>query len=93
VIESRWMRGYGNLVTIDHGDGVQTRYGHMAKVFVRAGARVARGEPIATVGTTGNATTPHLHFEVRRDGRLRNPLAWMPAGGASEAASYPASLP
>lgn len=93
VIESRWMRGYGNLVTIDHGDGVLTRYGHMDKVFVRRGARVERGEPIATVGATGNATTPHLHFELRRDGRLRNPLAWMPAGGAGEAVSYPASLP
>jgi murein DD-endopeptidase MepM/ murein hydrolase activator NlpD len=93
VIESRWRRGYGNLVTLDHGDGVQTRYAHLAKVFVRAGARVTGGEPIGTVGATGNATTPHLHFEVRRDGRVRNPIAWLPAGGASETVAYPASLP
>jgi murein DD-endopeptidase MepM/ murein hydrolase activator NlpD len=92
VVESRWLRGYGNLVTLDHGDGVQTRYAHMAEVFVRRGARVARGQPIATVGATGNATTPHLHFEVRRGGRLRDPMAWLPAG-ASERASYPGSLP
>jgi murein DD-endopeptidase MepM/ murein hydrolase activator NlpD len=92
VVESRWRRGYGNLVTLDHGAGVQTRYAHMTKVFVRAGARVGRGEPIGTVGATGNATTPHLHFEVRRDGRLRDPIAWLPPG-ASEAASLPASLP
>ena len=92
VSESRWRRGYGNVVSIDHGDGVRTVYAHLAEVWVRAGARVARGEAIATVGATGNATTPHLHFEVRRDGRVRNPLAWMPSG-ASEAVSYPASLP
>jgi murein DD-endopeptidase MepM/ murein hydrolase activator NlpD len=92
VVESRWLRGYGNLVTIDHGGGVETLYAHMAEVFVRPGARVVRGEAIATVGATGNATTPHLHFEVRRDGRLRDPVAWLPAG-ASERRSYPASLP
>jgi murein DD-endopeptidase MepM/ murein hydrolase activator NlpD len=91
VIESRWRRGYGNLVAIDHGDGVQTRYAHLAEVFVRPGASVARGQAIATVGATGNATTPHLHFEVRRAGRLRDPIAWLP-GGASESVSYPASL-
>ena len=92
VIESRRMRGYGNVVSIQHDDGVITVYAHMAEVWVRAGTWVTRGQPIATVGATGNATTPHLHFEVRRDGRARNPFAWMPPG-TSDAASYPADLP
>jgi murein DD-endopeptidase MepM/ murein hydrolase activator NlpD len=92
VVESRWRRGYGNVVTLDHGDGVRTRYAHLAERFVRVGAQVARDEPIATVGATGNATTPHLHFEVLRRGRARNPLAWMPPR-ASDAPSHPASPP
>jgi murein DD-endopeptidase MepM/ murein hydrolase activator NlpD len=91
VIRSRWMRGYGNVVAIDHGDGVETRYAHLATVFVTRGVEVERGQPIGTVGATGNATTPHLHFELRRDGRARNPLAWMPA--ESDAVAMPADLP
>jgi murein DD-endopeptidase MepM/ murein hydrolase activator NlpD len=86
VIESRWRRGYGNVVSIEHGDGLRTVYAHMAQVWVRVGARVERGDAIATVGATGNATTPHLHFEVHRGGRLRDPLAWL--GPPSVPASY-----
>jgi murein DD-endopeptidase MepM/ murein hydrolase activator NlpD len=89
VIQSRWLRGYGNFVSLDHGDGVESRYAHLHSLLVRRGAWVERGQPLGTVGATGNATTPHLHFEVRRDGRARNPLAWMPA--APERVAVPAA--
>jgi len=89
VIQSGWMNGYGNVVSLDHGDGVETRYAHTAENFVRVGAWVERGERIAAVGATGNATTPHLHFEVRTGGRPRDPVAWLPR----EALSHPAAIP
>jgi murein DD-endopeptidase MepM/ murein hydrolase activator NlpD len=91
VIRSQWMRGYGNVVWLAHGDGVESRYAHMHSLLVRRGEWVERGQPLGTVGATGNATTPHLHFEVRRAGRARNPLAWMPA--TQEQAAFPAARP
>ena len=68
---------YGNLVTIDHGFGLETRYGHLSRLDVRAGARVARGDAIGAVGSTGRATGPHLHYEVRVNDRLLNPLQFL----------------
>jgi murein DD-endopeptidase MepM/ murein hydrolase activator NlpD len=91
VIRSQWMRGYGNFVALDHGDGVESRYAHLHAVFVSRGEWVERGQTLGSVGATGNATTPHLHFEVRRGGRARNPLAWMPA--APERVAVPAARP
>ena len=65
--------GYGNLVTLDHGGGLETRYAHLADIGVKVGQRVDPGTQLATVGATGRATGPHLHFEVRRDGRAVDP--------------------
>ena len=67
-------RGYGNLITVDHGNGISTVYGHESVTLVHEGDIVKRGQKIAEVGRAGNATGPHLHFELRVDGVQRNPL-------------------
>ncbi|HET6329660.1 MAG TPA: LysM peptidoglycan-binding domain-containing M23 family metallopeptidase [Holophagaceae bacterium] len=74
VVYAGKARGYGNLVTVDHGNGVTTVYGHESVTLVHEGDIVRRGEKIAEVGRAGNATGPHLHFELRVDGVQRNPL-------------------
>jgi hypothetical protein len=65
---------YGNLIVIDHGFGLETRYGHLLKYNVKQGAKVQRGDVIGQVGATGRATGYHLHYEVVANGRLINPL-------------------
>jgi murein DD-endopeptidase MepM/ murein hydrolase activator NlpD len=65
--------GYGNLLRVTHGGGIETRYGHLSSFAVRGGTRVSRGQVIAYVGTTGLSTGPHLHWEVRKNGRAVNP--------------------
>ena len=78
VTEAEWNSGgYGNLVKIDHGRGIETRYGHMSKMIVRAGERVTRGQLIGRMGSTGRSTGSHLHYEVRIDGRAVNPIPFM----------------
>jgi len=77
VGRSQWVRGYGNLVEIDHGHGIQTRYGHLSKSLVTAGQRIRRGDLIALMGSTGRSTGSHLHYEVRLEGKPVNPTAFM----------------
>ena len=69
--------GYGNMVELDHGKGIQTRYGHLSKILVEAGTRVHRGQLIALMGSTGRSTGPHLHYEVRIDGHAVNPVPFL----------------
>lgn len=65
--------GYGNVLVIDHGYGIKTRYGHLSKILVKAGDHIKRGQPVAAVGNTGRSTGPHLHYEVRVNGIPQNP--------------------
>ncbi|MET1756875.1 M23 family metallopeptidase [Novosphingobium sp. RD2P27] len=69
--------GYGLLVAIKHGAGLQTRYGHMSRIAVAPGERVTKNSIIGYVGSTGRSTGPHLHYEVLRNGRAVNPLPYM----------------
>ncbi|ACY14412.1 M23 family metallopeptidase [Haliangium ochraceum] len=73
VRSARRMRGYGRVVYIDHGDGVETRYAHLQRITVREGDTVRPGERVGTVGSSGRATGPHLHFELRIDKQAYNP--------------------
>jgi len=72
--------GYGNVVEVDHGNGLVTRYGHLSAFLVKEGQIVATGTPIAKVGSTGRSTGPHLHFEVRRDDNAVNPQQFLNVG-------------
>ncbi len=69
--------GYGKMVTIDHGYGVTTRFGHCAQVYVQVGQKVSRYDVISSVGNTGRSTGPHLHYEVRLNGVPRNPALYI----------------
>ena len=79
VQRSGWHGGYGNLVELNHGQGIQTRYGHMSALLVAAGTRVTRGQMIGRMGSTGRSTGSHLHYEVRFDGHAVNPMPFMQA--------------
>ncbi len=77
VTLARWNGGYGYCVIIDHGNGYQTLYGHCSKLLVSVGQKVAQGEQIAKVGSTGNSTGPHCHWEVRINGKTVNPASYI----------------
>lgn len=72
-----WSSGYGYLVKIDHGSGVETYYGHCSKLYVSAGSTVEAGDKIAAVGSTGDSTGNHLHFEIRLNGEQVNPQKYV----------------
>ena len=69
--------GYGNMIEIDHGKGIQTRYGHLSEILVSDNQRVKRGQEIGLMGSTGRSTGSHLHYEVRIDGRAVNPIPFL----------------
>jgi murein DD-endopeptidase MepM/ murein hydrolase activator NlpD len=78
VTDAGWNSGgYGNLIKIDHGRGIETRYGHLSAIGVTAGPRHRRGDLIGRMGSTGRSTGSHLHYEVRIDGRAVNPIPFM----------------
>ncbi|HEX5083455.1 MAG TPA: peptidoglycan DD-metalloendopeptidase family protein [Blastocatellia bacterium] len=77
VIFAGAFGGYGNVVVIDHGYGITTRYGHMSQINVRMGQYVTRGKTIGAVGSTGRSTGPHCHYEVRLHDRAVNPLSYI----------------
>lgn len=77
VIQAGWYGGYGYCVTIQHDNGIQTRYGHMSKVLVSSGEYVQQGEVIGRSGSTGNSTGPHVHFEIIVNGTKVNPLTYL----------------
>ncbi|RBY95416.1 M23 family peptidase [Blastococcus sp. TF02-8] len=83
------LAGYGNLVELDHGDGVTTRYGHLSAYTVTAGQPVAVGTLVGFQGSTGNSTGVHLHFEVRQDGTPLDPVPWLADRGVDLHASDP----
>jgi murein DD-endopeptidase MepM/ murein hydrolase activator NlpD len=77
VIYSGWLGGYGNLVVIDHGNGLSTAYAHASALLVSVGQSVSQGETVSLVGSTGNSSGPHLHFEVRINGQAVDPLLYL----------------
>src|SRR5439155_249935 len=77
VTEVRWEDGYGNIITLDHGYGIVTRFAHCSKILVARGARVKRGQKIALVGSTGLSTGPHLHYEVWVNGKPVDPMHYV----------------
>jgi murein DD-endopeptidase MepM/ murein hydrolase activator NlpD len=77
VIHAGWLGGYGNLVVVDHGNGLATAYAHASAILVGLGQSVSQGETIALIGSTGNSSGPHLHFEVRVNGSAVDPLLYL----------------
>ncbi len=77
VTYAGYDEGYGKMVTIDHGYGVSTRFGHNAQIYVQVGQKVSRWDVIASVGNTGRSTGPHLHYEVRVNGIPRDPAVYI----------------
>ena len=78
VSEAGYKGGYGNMVEIDHGNGLTTRYGHLSRIEVEPGKTISRGELLGLIGSTGRSTGPHLHYELRVNGRPVNPRFFLP---------------
>jgi murein DD-endopeptidase MepM/ murein hydrolase activator NlpD len=80
VITAEYTGGYGNMVEVDHGNGISTRYGHLSEIDVTVGQVVAKNAIVGRTGSTGRSTGPHLHYEVRVDGAAIDPMAYIKAG-------------
>lgn len=80
VIRAGRSGGYGKMVEIDHGNGLKTRFAHLSRIQVRVGAEVSAGQRIGASGNTGRSTGPHLHYEIRANGRAVNPMRYLKAG-------------
>lgn len=87
VIVSEYHSAYGNMIDLDHGNGLVTRYAHASRVMVKPGDIVRRGQVIAQVGSTGRSTGPHLHFEVLVGGVPQDPARFLAGGGATAASA------
>ncbi len=79
VVYAGWENGYGNLIRIKHDFGLETRYGHLSKIGVSVGQKISRGDRIGDMGNTGRSTGPHLHYEVRTNGKATNPMTFIKA--------------
>lgn len=79
ITQAGWVNGYGYLVEIDHGNGIKTRYGHNSAILVSVGNQVVQGQTISLIGSTGNSTGPHCHYEVRVNGEAVDPTLFLPA--------------
>ena len=78
IVKAGWQGGYGNMIEIDHGNGLTTRYGHLSKIDVQNGDKINRGQIIGYVGSTGRSTGPHLHYELRLNDKAINPRRFLP---------------
>jgi murein DD-endopeptidase MepM/ murein hydrolase activator NlpD len=82
VISAGWSGGYGQMVEIDHGNGLATRYGHLSEIDVHVGQSIRIGQVVGRIGSTGRSTGPHLHYETRVDGEAVDPQKFLKAGAA-----------
>jgi murein DD-endopeptidase MepM/ murein hydrolase activator NlpD len=80
VVTAEWTGGYGRMVEIDHGNGIATRYGHLSSIAVQDGQTVDAGTVLGRIGSSGRATGPHLHYEVRVDDKAVDPARFLRAG-------------
>lgn len=81
VVAAGYDAGYGNQVTIDHGNGYVTKYGHADQLLVKVGQLITQSQTIALVGSTGKSTGPHLHYEILKNDQFVNPTLWLGASG------------
>jgi murein DD-endopeptidase MepM/ murein hydrolase activator NlpD len=94
VVNVQHHPAYGQMIELDHGNGLITRYAHTSKILVKQNDLVRRGQPIALVGTTGRSTGPHLHFEVLVDGVPQNPVKFLSGtAGAKDLRSAALMIP
>ena len=77
ITEAGWKGGYGNMIEVDHGNGLKTRYGHLSRIAVQIGETVQRGQIIGLIGSTGRSTGPHLHYELRLFDKPINPRRFL----------------